>query len=438
MDNFVMLGNPKRKYLALGVLVAVVLGVLCLAVGFTINGIFVNNLNGQVVRYDGVVASVSQDKLLTLKGGQAFSYAVCDYAKYDFDQLTGKSVTVISPTSHFLSPSNGWLLGLEVDGQTVIDYNDTISYATQRDEGVKTGVFVGALACGIVACAIFIVRANMSPQREYQLSYLLANEAVFRQPFCPQKRKFSWVPSVLVCVDVLSFALFWAYFCSWIEAVSNNDVSQSLTLSTFVFCGVFLLCTALSVVGFLKHAKYVNDKQVQFYKSNFPFDYSNVSCLPIRKKVKQELQAKLTEWRNQHPFTHSAIGNGYQAVFTQDGVLLYDDQDVEDANKDVFDLQDLQQPIVSLPYSQLHLQAKIYYFSKPYRCAVVVQSNLDEQYSKQDLWCDLLFAYDVHLANTLAHFGVQVEGLQQTLDDLPLLMQRHCPKAKPFDSTLLM
>ena len=486
MNNTITLPSKQSQRLIQAFAVLVILTIIFAVGAILIKHANDKNLNGLTTEIQGEAIEVKNDGLLELKIKTAdgttsvnltplFSYIDLsdEKARLDYAQnLVGKQVVVSVPQTPF-DKDNLWVLGLKVDDQVVADTAEALLAKQKENRKITVGFFGATAACGIVACLLFIIRANTPKQKQYNLAEKFAEFFSDKQPVCESDKRLSLCVILLCLVAALLM----------IVATILIDVNESLAV-IFAICGCVLL--AADIVAFAVYWIATKKESLQFYSENYPFDFTDVSHLQLSKKVKAEVAESLKKDREEHPDTYGDGGNMFDVKFTEDGVELFEPDFLEDAIdlsehlrapedeepqslpndqnpfEEYFDQSDkngnmqsdgtpaadekqhdapinvidqlreaAQKPLLSLTYDRLKLEAVPFYFVHRRPLVVVVKSRIEDNRDLPEYFVnDLHFILDLNLLQTLRKFDVKVENLDEILQNKTQLIKDHLRKKR--------
>lgn len=445
MNNTITVESKKRRYLRFAVSITVIICLMFLIMLIMFITIGKNNLNGSVQRVTGTVTKYGTDTIATVTLSDGKQYNVtCDHENIiDWTKYVGKEVTFITPASTFAS--NPWVLGIEVDGETLFDYAATLESSQQEN---KLTVLVTAILLGIcilATCALAIWRANVAPNEERVLYHEFSEYLTMRQPSCKQFKYFNIALTVWLILYLLLGLL---------AAIFGGDTDDFANAPTAAKVLVFI-DTAVLVVGAVGlpqfYKLYVIRKERQFYAEKLPFDFDDISHVFMRKSVKAQLQKEILDERQRNPDVYGDGGNGYDVTFEENGIVLSHPQENEPQAKPSADVHDVfadmpresdevfegfgapdSQPKIRLSYERANFEAVAHYRKGRNPMMIIVKSRIE---SREDLpeefVNDVHIPLDVNLLKTLKAFNVSVENLQYLLDNKAELIAQNCKRKKP-------
>lgn len=432
MDNKVEFNNKKRTELK-----SAFIALLALSVFFFVMMIFallstLTEYDGDVLRVNGKVADVFQDgedesiDVMRLESGEEYNITIMNYSEIDFKQFVGKDVTVITP-ANYKGKARAKGIGFEYNGETLVDYKVT-SERQKNDLAIVASV-VGAigLMCIVTSLVFFFKMRKTDKIIKVEMADALVELLHQRQPSCKEVRRNKTIAVVwILAMTALIIAMI---ICGALE--HEPSLIATIVLLLVVFVGGMIFVFA--------YMHYSFKKDREFYTQNFPFDFTDISHAPLRKKIKEQIQKENIEDRLRYPDIFPDCGNGLDAEFTDDGVILRDTGSYLDdfiASKSVggvFDEMDYEiegkgNYLVKFSYSQANFVAVPVYRRKECPLFIVIKSRLEDRQGAVQY--DMHFAYDVNLQRTLDKFNVEVEGLEYILEHKGELMAKNCPKAK--------
>ena len=455
MQNTVFVERKLRRNLTYVLTVLIVFFGLMIAMLVTASMIDKQNLNGRVLEITGTVEKAERDgsiAIVTLNdGNNTKEYnAVWNHDKYtlDWDAYVGKTVTLVICERTFAS-GNSWALGLKTDDGTNIDYEKVLQEKRAGNKEMLIVSWVVFAIIGVTACGIFIWRTNVNPVIERPLAEQYAEYLTPRQPTCPERKK------LLIALGV--WALLMIVFIILLICFSPEGDDEPLGAAAIVF----LTLTLVTMVGGMVALPVISKtvifrKEINFYAEKLPFDFTDISFAPMRKKVKIQLQKEIIESRAKYPHIHSDGGNGYDVEFTPAGINLYTNYDFDggriSADSDCKVMaQDITEvfpdmpketnepspavydtsknlPELSLTYDELNFEAVAHYRRNDHPMMIIVKSRLAKTDLPEEFTNDLHIALDVHVLETIKAFNVPVENLQFILDNKKPLMLENCRK----------
>lgn len=432
MDNKLEFNNKKRTEFKSVFISLLVLGIFFFAImAFAIVDTF-TEYDGEIMRVDGKVADVYTDSedesidVMLLDNGKEYNITIMNYSEIDFKQFIGKDVTVITP-ANYKGKARAKGIGLEYNGETLVDYK--VTSEKQKDDLVIVASVLGVIGLMCVATSIvfFFKMRKTDKTIKVELADALVELLHQRQPSCKEVRNTKII--TLVWIGLVFAFMIGMLICGILEH-EPSLIAMAVLLMTSLFGGMVLVFAYM-------HYSFKKDRE--FYAQNFPFDFTDISHAPLRKKVKEQIQKENIENRLRYPDIFPDCGNGLDAEFTEDGIILRDtdsylDDFIETKSVgNVFDeideeTEDKGNYLVKFSYKEADLVAVPIYRRKECPLFVVIKSRLDD--GKDAVQYDMHFAYDINLQRTLEKFNVEVEGLEEILEHKGELMAENCPKAK--------
>ena len=436
MYNKVILDRPLRQKLKLATVIIVLILIIIAICLLTLRAISVKNYSGQVAKIEGVIEKINYDEEdnsteIVINGTNYNANRISRFNEdLNLDDLQNQTVTLfITQTQVGKTP---WVLGIEKDGQVLVDYNKVIEQGREENRNLMIWFGVCAGILFVAACGVYIWRMRINPTKEYDLAQKYAEFSLARQPSCPEYKKF-FIYLLIYCIVVLICTTTIAVVC---ESVDNETVRIAVGAS---LGGIALLSTA----GFLSLMPlWLFKKEREFYAKNFPFDFTDVSHIPMRKKFKKQLQEELNDERAMYPHRYGDGGNGYTVEFSEMGLKFFDFDGIVEGNnpttEDVFGVQDAEHDakclLCTIDYKTLNFEAMPFYRKKDHPLTVVIKSRLNESdlpdalkpANENEIANDVHIVLDSNLLATLRHFNVSVENLDYILDNKEQLIAQHC------------
>lgn len=430
MNNTVLIESKLRQKLRLTCTILCVFCLCAIAVLVCIVMIGNKNLNGQVTEIEGVLDKVyeKESNVISMKDEKEYNVVWASNLDVDLNEYKDKTVTLVV-TQEAFAGANPWVLGLIVDNETIVDYNETLIYKTESNNELKTVIISVTVILCVITCGVFIWRFNVKPHTERPLLTEFAEFLSQRQPTCPERKSLI----VYLCVYIgLMFALMLTGVILSPTAETINDLPSAAVIVLWVLVGVAIIGAAGVVILLV----WLNRREIEFYNDNLPFDFSDISHAPLRKKVKEELQQELRKERDLHPDTYADGGNGYDITFDEKGVLLSEPYDYDasaylpDAD-DVFaitgDKSPLGQVVIKLSYEELNLEAVPHFRKGSRPMMIIVKSRLQKNSRfPEELVNDIHIPLDANFQKTLNKFNVKVENLDYLLSNKKQLMLENC------------
>lgn len=430
MYNKVLTENPLYKRLRMACVLLFLFAVVFAAVVTVIGLTNSRNLNGSVNEITGVVTFAGEDDndnyVMELDGDTTYvANPIKGYIE-DWDSLVGQTVTIVIPQTQ-LSSSNSWVLGVKIGENVVVDYND-VTEQMRNDNKIVLAIF-GTLVGALIAASglVYFWQKKTSATLEKELSHAYCEYMFTRQPCSPIYRKLSFV--------TLAYVIFVVVYAIAISVVTQFVTSEIAVMIVGICITIlFLLFTVTYLVVGLY---WLPKKEREYYAKNYPFDFTDISHIVMRKRVKAELQKELIEEREKYPDRYGDGGNGYLVEFCKDGLKLFlENPDTQDAPsaQEVFgeggDTPSSNELICTIDYDTLNFEAIAHYRKKDRPLMVVVKSRLSKTDDlPTDMENDIHILLDVHLLKSLRKYNVQVENLDYILENKAQLIQLNCKKS---------
>ncbi len=432
MDNKVEFNNKKRTEYKSVFGAMLIMGLFMLImVAFALADMFME-YDGDVRRVESKVVDVYHDSedesidVMLLENKEEYNITIMNYSEIDFKQFIGKDVVLITP-ANYEGKARAKGIGFEYNGETLVDYK--VTSENQKNDIIVLATLLGAIGVAGLATAIafFFKMRKTDKTIKVELANALVELLHQRQPSCKEVRQTKYVAiAYLLVVFVFLIAVIVSGILEHVPAII-----ATLVLLTVAVIG--------GTVGLFAYMHYSFKKEREFYAQNFPFDFTDISHAPLRKKIKEQIQKENTENRLRYPDIFPECGNGLDAEFTEDGVILRDtgsylDEFIESRKvENVFDEMDDEiegkgNYLVKFSYTEADFVAVPIYRRKDCPLFIVIKSRLDDD--KGLVQYDMHFPYDVNLQRTLDKFNVEVEGLEDILEHKAELMAENCPKAK--------
>lgn len=428
MNNTTEINNFERQNLKATSFVLAFIAIIFLLPVFIISMVITKNCNGEVRVVEVTVNSVTLDddtnKLIDENGTKYNIGSLSD--EIDWESYVGKTVTIITPFEQF--SGDPWILGLVDDGNIVIDYNKTLT-----DRRTENTIIVIVFACIsgalFIASAVFYMIFRKKPKtKTANIDDCIWEVFASNLPKSP-KRKTLVIPSIVMVVALLLLAV--------VMSAIGDKVSETVNIVVASIMGGIIF-VSLATMFWMSYF-YLPKDEIKFYKKNYPFNSDDISHQPMKKSIKQEMMAKLKAERLARPDDFFDMGNGLNAIFTNEGLILraedFDNElEVETQGVfDEFDNPDARSILFEyvLPYEKLNFVAIPKYRKHANMFGVIIKSRLDgaESYPNE-ISIDIHFLLDSNLLTTLRKFNIEVEGLDYILNNVEKLMKENCPKAK--------
>lgn len=442
MKNTVPVESRTRQRLRLSSLILFIFFALIVVMLVCASMIDKQNLSGNIKQVTGVITEIENDDVIkiVLKEDNiqnVYNVVWGDTVNVDWNKYEGRQVTLVVPQKTFAS--NPWILGLETDEGTVVDFNDTLKSKRESNDTMILVCAVLAGVLGVATCGVFIWRVNLSPTVERPLDKQYCEFLVQRQPVCPQRR----ILTIVSFCFVAAILIFGTVSASLSGLAEGNPTLVTPSIVIAVLLAAILIGGIIALVII---SNWVFKKEIDYYAENLPFDFSDISHAPIKKSLKLELQQEMKKERARFPHLHGDGGNGFDVEFTADGVNLYLEFNTEEqTNTDVSDVfpeisgskdavfegidNAKNTPIYFLSYGALNFEAVAHYRKRHHPMMIIIKSRLKPQVDfPEDLVNDLHIAFDVNLQNTINAFNVPVENLDYLLENKKRLMLANCYK----------
>ena len=230
---------------------------------------------------------------------------------------------------------------------------------------------------------------------------------------------------MLICLIVIVLSTTMIGLLSKITSVQSAQIAIGMSLGalSLLAVAVVILITTL----------WLYRKERRFYADNFPFDFTDVSNIPMRKKFKEQLQEELNAERALHPHRYGEGGNGSTVEFSDMGLKLYDFDLMYgslDTTDEIFGVPDTELDakclVCTIDYQTLNFVALPFYSKKLRPLSVVIKSRLDKSPDGANLENDVHLILDSNLLTSLQQFNVPVENLQYILDNKEQLIADNC------------
>lgn len=449
MKNTVTVEKPLRRNLKLASALMCVISLCFIAVLVSVAQIGKLNLNGQVTNVTGVLTGVFEEEsnALTIDGDKFFNVVWGDDEDVNFEDYKGKEITIVTSQKTF-GASNPWVLGLIVDGETIVDYNKTIQSKTAENDELKT-VFIAVTAVVCVAtCAVMIWRFNTPPLVERVLYHEFAEFACNRQPPCPERKKMLWY----VCGFIIGLV---ALAIPSLVLDANAETFADMSPVGLAFAIGWIAYAVLGIAVTIVLRVWADHREKKFYAEKLPFDFSDISHFTMRKSVKEKMQQELRKAYDDNPDLYPDGGNGYDVLF-QEGrahvqVAEYEQQKnnaqiVAPSAEEVFGSTDTNtdtakpadtydeptyRTIMTLTYDEMNLEAVAHYRKCARPMTIIIKSRLTKNADFPDEFeNDLHFVLDSNLLGTLRKYNVAVENLDYILNNKAQLMKENCTFSK--------
>lgn len=434
MNNKIIMERPLRRRL-LTALIAIVVFMVAFAINLLVlRAISAKNYSGHVNEVLGVVEEVNHDEdddgvSIVVNGTRYNANTVARFTEnLRLDELLNQTVTLY--TTQTQVGNTPWVLGIKQGDELLADYESVIAAGKEENKEVMTVFGICAGISFVAACGVYVWRLRVPATAEYDLAQKYSEYSFARQPNCPE---YKWLWKYILIY--LSYTLIYAIVTALVGSVVKNTATQiavSVSLSV-----VFVVGT----VGVFAVLNWVVKKEREFYVKNFPFDFTDVSHVFMRKKFKEQLQAELNAEHAEHPHRYGDGGNGYTVEFSDTGLkfYLYDEYDEEPSAESVFGEQEgATKYLCTVDYATLNFEALPFYRKKDHPLTVVIKSRLNDWDLPDELKPsstverinDVHIVLDSNLLASLRQFDVSVENLQYILDNKEQLIQENCSRRK--------
>lgn len=446
MNNTVLVESKIRQRLRLACTVMCVFCLMFVVFLICVAMIQKQNLSGQVIEVTATLDKVyeTESNVITMQDGSEYNVVWPDDIEVDLNDYKGKEITIVTSQNTF-GFANPWVFGLVIDGETVVDYNDTLAAKSEANNEIKTVIWIVTAIVFVFTCGLFIWRFNVSPHTERPLYNEFAEFLTPRQPTCPQRKTVTYYTlayiALVLTLTVIGICLDTAY-----ETPNEIPTAAQAVMWTL------LAAVVIGMVGLFVLARWIRRREIDFYAENMPFDFSDISHAPLRKKIKAELQEQIRKERETNPDMYSDGGNGYDVTFGENGVTLtvpYDEENTVEFPKaeEVFAYNDretqpgdltatenvysissnTQKAAMMLSYDQLNFEALAHFRKSSRPMMIIVKSRLSRTDNfPEEFVNDIHLALDINLLRTLQKYNVKVENLDFLLDNKKQLMLDNC------------
>jgi len=444
MNNTVLVESKTKQRLKTACIALYIFCICFIAFLVSIVMIGKQNLNGQVKEVTGTLKELYKDDSNSIKIDDEYYNVVWDdeEVKVNWSNYLDKTITVVIPQKTF-GASNPWILGLKADNTTIVDYQKTIDEKTAKNNELKTVIIiVTAIVCA-AACGISIWRFNIEPFAERELCHEFAEFLTQRQPTCPERKKCNLFIYIF-CAVIFILAI--------VGAIVTNQTPE-LSTAGIVIIIVFSVIAVSGITCGIILSVWVTRKEIDFYANNMPFDFSDISHAPIRKKYKEALQKDILQERELYPDRYSDGGNGYDVTFGNDGVILSvpdenDEQPIampnaeevfaytetadntpEQTSDSVYAVSANKQ--IKLSYKELNFEAVAHYRKHSHPMMIIIKSRLTRTDDfPEEFVNDIHIPYDTNLQKTFDKYHVEAENLDYLLNNRKQLMIENCLKRR--------
>lgn len=449
MNNTVLVESKLRRILKLACTLLCVFCLCSIAVLVCVTMIGNKNLSGQVKEVTGTLDKVyeTDSNVLTLNDGNEYNVVWSSDIGVDMNNYKGKTITLVVTQETFAN-ANAWVLGLVVDGKTIVDYHDTLNYQTESNNEMKTVVVIITAVLCAVTCGVFIWRFNVKPAVERPLYREYSEFLTYRQPVCRERK-------LLIVYCCVYIGLLVALLIAGIIADPDSETYAEMTNAARVIMWMFVAIGVTGMAGLFVFMRWILHREIDFYADNLPFDFSDIPAATLNKKVREELQEKLRKERMENPDLYADGGNGYDILFGEDGVTLKEPYDYEDpqVNFDVVpDVNDVfgngatllvsktnngegnidsvvDKNALRFTYKEMNFEAVAHFRKTRQPMMIIIKSRLNRTTDfPEEFVNDIHIALDINLLKTLQKYHVEVENLDYLLANKKQLMLENCLK----------
>ena len=437
MNNKVILPNPLRQKLKLALFLLIIFTVVFAGTLLLLRAVSVKDYNGNVTEITGELQEiiyVEEDNVRIVVDGN--TYTVNPVNRFtenlNWEELTHQTVTLY--VSQTQVGKIRLVLGVKQGDNVLADYEQIVKLAQEenREVMITFGVMTGVVF--VATCGVYVWRLKLSPNKEYNLAQKYSEFSLSRHPSCPEYKKFTVFMLVFVALIVLITTTI-GIVCECVDELAVQ-IAVGASLGGVVLFGTATLLLIIPLWLF--------KKEREFYAKNYPFDFSDVSQIPMRKKFKEHLQAELKKEREKYPHRYSDGGNYLTVEFSDGGLKLYDIErlyigDDTYTAEDVFDLEDDERDekclVCTIDYQTLNFEALPFYRKTHHPLTVIVKSRLSitdlpTVLHDYEISNDIHLILDSNLLATLRQFDVPVENLDYILDNKETLIAQNCAGKK--------
>ncbi len=426
MYNKVTVPNPKYTRLRLSTLLlfllAAIFAVMLIFVCLTNN----KNLNGQISETSGTVtfAGLNDDGQYIIELDNEYTYMANPVREYLADpySLTGEMTLILPQTQ--LKSTYRWVLGIRQDGREIVDYRITIA-DMRKNNGILITIFASMTGAFLIASsAIYYWQKKTPAIMEKDLTDAYCEYTLERQPSCPQYRHSRILLPVYLIV----------LMCAAIACGLADGPNVSLAAKIAILVVSISLVAAMTAIYLYLFFVWLPRQERKFYAENYPFDFTDISHVTMRKKQKEQLQQDLKEERAAFPDRYGDGGNGFLCDFGENGIRLSLEESPAPSAEDVFGEGGLSDEYVcELTYEELNFEAVPYYRNRDRSLFVVIKSRLspDGKLSENpDVCNDIHIILDSNLLATLHKYNVPIENLDYILENKAALIEENCHKSR--------
>lgn len=427
MKNTVEIPNHKGQALKLGYFFSGLIGLLfafCLAIFVCVHTI---NLNGDVSIYDVTVKEInsSNSELVTIKHGKFNLNPVKD--RTEWESYVGKDVTIIAPAKQFSGTT--WVIGLVDNGNIVIDYNEVIAERRAGNLGALIAFAVISGGLLIASAILYVLYRKSKKTEEISVDDFVWRTSANSQPMTPQRKLFAVWVILFVLIIIIPIVI--------LGSLSEKNESNVLNITLAVLAPTLIVLGCVLLI--LSALKFLPKSEIKYYAKNYPFNFDDISHMQYNRALKAQMQQQLKAERLQNPDRFYDGGNGFNAVFTNEGLNLREEDfeaDFERETLGVFEEFDdtavANRPYeTTISYDELNFIAIPKYRKYDHVFGIVIKSRLDEtKIDIEKIQYDVHFLLDTNLLNSIRKFNVKVQDLDYLLENVEKLMKENCPKSK--------
>ncbi len=388
---------------------------------------FVNvKLQGDETEYRFVSA------MLNLLGGKSSAFELLEQCKNQ-----NLEVDLLVPEQH--GKTNVWVVEFCKEGQIVVGREAFVQAQTKNNNDAKVG-FAVAVGLPLVVALVLVVLRKVLPNKTVPFVEYVAST------YIPPNHK----PLAEYNKHVL-FAVFGTWICAVVIVIVLAIPVILWQVKIPVAIALAVLATAMAIV-FAQKAKASLKEHKELFLQKFPLNHGKelLECLSPKQRVQIEKRnpgyltnvQKETETNNDLFFD---MITEVPMLFTEKGVdLLFFDEEQDPALLPPGEIPKFS-VVKSFEYSRLDLEAHVVYnATKIVPVLVFVRSRLGMPFSVDltgyvpqqtpgippvaKFESDFHLPLDSKLLETLTKFGVRVENLAETLENLPTLVQQNAKK----------